>query len=111
MGVNAADLRPDWPAQVSRVVAPCVNNKSHQWHRTGPVITLGEMFLALGKKYTAKTIYAFYRTCRLVALKNKSSGQTEGGAKLCQRLWRVQHYRDDKQCAPGRDNPRTNAAQ
>ena len=46
--VNPADLRPDWPAQVSRVVVPCVNKKSHQWHRTGPVITLGEMCLALG---------------------------------------------------------------
>ena len=56
VGVCPPDLRPDWPAQVSRVVVPCVGDASHQWHRTGPVVTLGEMFLALGTKYTAKAI-------------------------------------------------------
>ena len=54
--VSPGDLLPDWRAQVSRVVAPCVNNQSHQWHRAGPITTLGEMFMVLGKTYTAKAI-------------------------------------------------------
>ena len=63
---------------MSRVVAPCVNASRHQWHRTGPVITLGEMFLALGQSYTAKAIYAFYRTCQIVVLKKKKASVKPG---------------------------------
>ena len=33
--------------------------------------TLGELFLALGKQYTAAQIYSFYRTLRLVAVKRR----------------------------------------
>ena len=35
------------------------------------VLTLGELFLALGDQYTATRIYAFYRTLRIVAVKRR----------------------------------------
>ena len=48
---------------------PCKNADTHEWLRAGPVTTLGELFMNLGTKYTAKEIYAFYRTCRLIVFK------------------------------------------
>ena len=56
-GVKPAHLLPDWPAQTSRVVAPCKNAANHLWHRTGPIITLGEMFMVLGKKNVRRRRY------------------------------------------------------
>ena len=35
------------------------------------MLTLGELFLALGKQFAAATIYSFYRTLRIVALKRR----------------------------------------
>ena len=63
---------------MSRVAVPCAGSTSHQWHRAGPVVTLGEMFLGLGKKHTAKAIYAFYRTCQIVVLKKTKHAAKPG---------------------------------
>ena len=60
---------PDWEAQRYRCVVPCVNTADYEWVRLGPIITLGELFMQLGKFFTAKHIYAFFRTLRIVALK------------------------------------------
>ena len=62
-------LKPNWSAQVNQSIVPCQKADTHEWVREGPAITLSELFKLLGTDYTAKAIYAFYRTCRLVALK------------------------------------------
>ena len=69
------DLKPDWPAQVIRCILPCQNADTHEWLRKGTVTTLGELFEHLGTDHTAKAIYAFYRTCRLVGLKRKKDSR------------------------------------
>ncbi len=60
---------PDWAAQRIRCVVPCANAAGYEWVRLGPVATLGELFMQLGKFFTAKHIYAFFRTLRVVAAK------------------------------------------
>ena len=62
-------LSPDWRAQVFRSVVPCVGSDRYEWRRTGQVVTLGELFMALGKKLDARSIFAFFRTLRVVATK------------------------------------------
>ena len=64
-------LAPNWPKQWNRLQVPCVGTGFRMWFRTGKVITLGELFLALGRVYTAASIYAFYRTLRLVVIKRR----------------------------------------
>ena len=48
----------------------------------GPVVTLGELFVQLGKFVTAMHIYVFFRTLRIVALKRDklSSKEMPGSA-------------------------------
>jgi len=60
-------------------MVPCRNAEEWQWHRAGPVITLGELFMALGQTYTAAAIYNFYRTCRLVVIKKRKDAQGKRG--------------------------------
>ena len=69
--LRMADLVADWERQRYRVIVPCVGTQNYQWHRTGQVAALGELFMALGKKWTASAIYAFYRTLRVVVLKRR----------------------------------------
>ena len=72
-------LMPDWAAQRSRCIVPCYNAGMYEWLRSGPVTTLGELFMDWGETYTAKVIYAFYRTCRFVVLtKQKDSARAKG---------------------------------
>ncbi len=71
---NAGTVRweayfPDWAEQRYRCVVPCAGAGDYEWVRVGPVVTLGELFMQLGKFFTAKHIYAFFRTLRIVALK------------------------------------------
>ena len=74
-------LRPDWKEQVSRITCPCLDPEcGYEWARGGKVITLGELFLALGKQYTAAQIYSFYRTLRLVAVKRRKLHGAHGPA-------------------------------
>ena len=72
-------LFPAWEDQTNRVLVPCKGADEWQWHRAGPAITLGELFMALGKNYTAAAIYSFYRTCRLVVLKKGKQSQRSCG--------------------------------
>ena len=65
-------LEPDWEQQVYRITCPCQDAQcGYEWARYSPAFTLGELFLALGKEYTAAQIYSFYRTLRLVAVKRR----------------------------------------
>ena len=47
--LRMADLSPDWGRQRYRVLVPCVGTEKYQWHRTGQVVALGELFMALGQ--------------------------------------------------------------
>ena len=60
---------PDWAAQRYRCVVPCASAANYEWVRLGPVVTLGELFVKLGRVFAAKHIYAFFRTLRIVAAK------------------------------------------
>ena len=60
------DLLPDWPNQESGILVPCKQAPEFQWYRAGPVVTLGELFLALGQRFAASAIYAFYQVLRPV---------------------------------------------
>ena len=78
------DLQPDWAQQVDRNSCPCKDaHCGYEWARFGPVFTLGELFLALGKEYTARQIYGFYLSLRLIAVKRRktqSHGRRAGAA-------------------------------
>ena len=79
--LRMADLMPHWHKQRYRVIVPCVGTKKYQWHRTGQVVALGELFMALGQTCTASAIYSFYRTCRVVVLKRvKGKSVTRPGS-------------------------------
>ena len=60
------DFLPDWSKQVSGILVPCKRAPEFQWYRTGPVVTLGELFLALGQRFAASAIFAFYQVLRPV---------------------------------------------
>ena len=53
-GIDALDLAPDWRSQITRVRAPCRGTDEFEWHRTGLVVSLGELMRALGKQFSAK---------------------------------------------------------
>ena len=69
--VSRSDLEPNWGAQTQRVECPCVSTTLYEWRRHTKVTTLGELFLVLGKEYPASTIYQYYRTLRVIALKRR----------------------------------------
>ena len=93
-------MLPCWRKQHNRCIVPCNDADTHEWLRAGPVTTLGELFKHLGTDHAAKTIYGFYRTCRLIVLKKKkdaAKSKPQGGARLCQRRWRVQRHRGGRE--------------
>ena len=54
---NNRRLVPNWAKQVNRVTCPCIDPAcGYEWARSGTVLTLGELFLALGKRYSAAKI-------------------------------------------------------
>jgi hypothetical protein len=74
-GMNPLELAPDWQKQTNRLTVPCRQTLSAQWRRTGLVTTLGQLFLALGGRWSGAVIYEYYRTLRVVALcRRKSAG-------------------------------------
>ena len=52
--------------EVNRMVVPIGGTDAYEWRRTGQVVTLGTLFMVLGKKWPALNIYYFYRTLRTV---------------------------------------------
>ena len=70
-GLDVSDLRPNWEAQTRRTVVPCEGSEAYEWRRTGQVVTLGTLFMALGKHHSALAIYPFYRPLRIVTTKKK----------------------------------------
>jgi len=55
------------------LAVPCVD-APFEWRRVGKVTTLGQLFMALGKKWTAAAIYEYYLRLRLVGLKRHKGG-------------------------------------
>ena len=70
-GLTYNMLLPNWIDQWNRLQVPCTNTDYYIWFRTGAVITLGELFLALGRVCTAASINAFYRTLHIVVVKRR----------------------------------------
>ena len=61
-----------------RVRAPCRWTHDFEWHRTGLVVSLGELMQALGNQFSAKEVYLFYRALRIVALKRQTGSKSQG---------------------------------
>ena len=80
--MKALDLAPDWQEQTNRLAVPCRHTLSAQWRRAGLVTTLGQLFLALGARWTGAVIYEYYRTLRVVALCRKKTGSAVAAAGL-----------------------------
>ena len=79
-GLDARDLRPKWEAQTLRSVVPCEGTEDYEWRRTGQVVTLGTLFMALGKHHSARAIYHFYRTLRIVTTKKLKNAVLDDAA-------------------------------
>ena len=75
-GIRSMNLDPAWDIQQERLTVPCIMSQTWHWYRVGPVITLGELFSAFGHKYTAKEIYRFYLSRRLVVVKRDKHSKT-----------------------------------
>ena len=57
VGLSTKNLFPNWAKQVNRVVCPCMDPAcGYELARRGTVLTLGELFLALSKEYSAAKI-------------------------------------------------------
>ena len=79
-GLTEDMLRPNWREQWNRLQVPCMGTNDYMWFRTGEVTTLGELFLALGREYTAASIYAFFRTLRVVVVKRRKGKSYKPGS-------------------------------
>jgi len=69
--------KPDWPNQINRFLVPCCENPQKHWVRQAKGISLGQLFWHHGHRWSAKSLYMFYQSCRVLALKQtrtKSSG-------------------------------------
>jgi hypothetical protein len=64
-------LRPNFAKQVNRLVLPCQGTQYYCWVRTGHVITLGELFQEMHKRYNAREIYDLYFHLDIVAVKRR----------------------------------------
>ena len=70
-GLNSeASFHPDWDKQVYLCVVPCKDPwVIYHWRRETLCTTLGDMFKALGPNHSAREIYYFYRSRKIVARK------------------------------------------
>ena len=73
--------RPDWKNQVNRFLVPCKHNPDKHWLRRARGISLGKLFIHHGKTWSARTLYEFYLSNRVLALKMKHHNSSV--AKLC----------------------------
>jgi hypothetical protein len=86
--IELGKLQPDWKAQWNRVLVPCVDaqalpgNVHYEWRRSGIVTTLGQLFMELGRKYTAFAIYEYYKRLRLVSVKRCKQAAMLGALRL-----------------------------
>ena len=64
-------FQPDWDKLTFRHVCPCKGTDCFAWVRVSVVASLGELFLILGKEFTASEIYTVYSTLRIAVLKRR----------------------------------------
>ena len=69
----AGRWRPDWGKQVNRWLAPDVDSWRHS-RRSAKVTSLAHLFRHLGDRFTARALYDFYLTLRLVSAKKFRKG-------------------------------------
>ena len=67
-------------------VVPCVDSVDREWVRGGAVVALGELFMRLGKEFSGKKIYAFFRALRLVALKRDKTATSKAPGSASAKL-------------------------
>jgi hypothetical protein len=67
----AAAFRPNFAKQKNRLVWPCQGTGYYCWVRTGHVISLGELFQEMHKRYNAREIYDLYLHLDIVAVKRR----------------------------------------
>ena len=77
-GIGAPQLKANWRLHSFRARAPCQVTPDFEWHRTGLVVSLGGLMQALGDQFSAKEVYLFYRTLRIVALKRQKGSKSQG---------------------------------
>ena len=63
--------RPDWKNMKSRWITPDCISTAHHWQRSCKVITLSMLFSKLGNRWSARALYDFYMSQRIVVLKIK----------------------------------------
>jgi hypothetical protein len=76
-GVLRRDDAPDWANQLNRFLTPCKNNDAKHWFRRAKGISLGQLFYHHGDNWSSSGLYAFYKSCRVLAVKQK---YTQGAA-------------------------------
>ena len=81
MDASPMDYQADFGAQSNRVMVPCRRASSHCWFRTGSVITLGGLFMALGTEFDAASLYEYYVLLRIVAVKRRRLSQKRSGTR------------------------------
>ena len=62
-------LLPDFANQRNRLMVPCVGSSEYVWVRARSVISLGELFVHLHRRYTVRDIYYMYLHLEIVSLK------------------------------------------
>ena len=80
-----AQLQPAWEKMRFRHVCPCQDNNNFAWVRHGTVLSVGELFMLLGREYTAAQIYTLYRCMRIAVVKSrkhKSGGHSSLGSAV-----------------------------
>jgi len=71
--LNWQSLSPAWGRMKFRHICPCEGVQTFAWFRTSMVVSLGAMFMLLGKEVPAAQIYSLYRTLRIVVLKRRKA--------------------------------------
>ena len=80
-GCAPQQLYAVWHQQRLRLLVPCSDALlPYEWRRTGSCTTLGLLFFALGKEYSASQVYDYYLYLKIVALKRKKGKSSNWGS-------------------------------
>ena len=86
---NNDDEQPAWENMTNRLLCPPRRAKG-TWTRTSQVVSLAGLFEVLGQEYTAKDIYDYWLSSRVVAAKYRRPG-TETSNHTLQRQAALEH--------------------
>jgi len=71
--LNVHSFWPAWDRMKFRHICPCEGVQTFAWFRISMVVSLGAMFMLLGKEVPAAQIYSLYRTLRIAVLKRRKT--------------------------------------